>query len=758
MEGETEEKDSKRVEVMNKVTEFEAKLNGIIQDRSCSTTNPFIKNLADFVYYYIPEYENLFKYFLLSETIKAIIEVSNPDIINDIKQTQNIMLLIKSAFEKKKRLFNNVLSEDEKKPKILLYICEIFDNYSINTDQEVLTEFTNKTFGKNGTIPYEEPPTIESQGTSTPKGGEPEEVKVAEEICYINSKKEREIENQLLTDNITKQQISIDVDSIITDQVNRVSRYLISQSKKYSVKQEHKTIEKILNNYTYEYREDVGVSNTATNTSPFVTYMRDTLSDLFKKPNTAFKIITIQSIKTYLINIVRTIVSTLKQNPKPVYSLCLFLLVLLQDSTIKGYINHISSKKEYLFCIREYNKVEYKINNHDKQQSRTPSTYTEYPHYDELETPTLCLCMYIYSYLTRNSSIKPAPFINMESIANKMRHRTVKLYNSINLRFNDIRSSYSNNIESILTALSTNLFPKPPAIGQTGGIKIGLPKLPSVSKVPNVPGALSAPKKSMFKLPSFSKKKEVTPAVESGIDDIKAPVPSEFSKFSPNYEATKLKTGKYIENIKGLVQTKINGMNFSDNIKRRFAADANDLRMTLLYCFFELVDSHFADFLQVLFENDIADVQPIAEPEPNAIASEIAEKENIISAGLYKMFLRKMINDINNSENKINEEILIKYVSMVSEINVSDNSNTQNVIDISRTLQLMKKQKRGGSVRTIRHTRKRRLTSFEGNAKELQRTLFRKSREHATAKYATRKMQTSKMKSIKRQHRSKRKK
>lgn len=705
------EKDNKREEVMNKVSEFEKKLNGIIEDRTCSPTNPFVKNVSDLIYYYIPEYEYLFKYFLLNETVKAIIELSQPDLINEINQTQNISKLLTATFKSNKRLFNSPSTDNDQNPKILWYICEILNNYSVETDSTILNNLKNE-FGQNNatsTTTNENPSSANGENEiQPPNGGASKEAKEAEEVCFVNSKKEREIENQLLTDKITKEQISIDVDGIITDQVNRVSRYLIDQSKRFNKKQERKIIDEILHTYTYNYNEiDTGVSEPS-NAPPFVSYIQKKLKTIFKKPNTSFKVIVIQSIKTYIINIVQTIITTLKQQTHPIYSLCLFLLVLLQDNTIKGYINRISSTREYLFYVRRYNDVRYEIKNHEAQRGESGE---EYPHYADLETPTLCLCISIYNYLKTDVSIKPPSFINLEGIANKLRHQAVSLFNTFKRRIHKkaVPHTNTNPIAPAVAAVSNN-------------------SLIDVPTIPTVGGAIQMPAMKAPKMPSmFSSNKTKTEQLseESDINSIQAPVPSEFSKYSPINQGTKLKTGKYIDSIKGFVQTKINNMNFSDVIKRRFDADANDLRMTLLYCIFELIDTHFCEFLLVLFKNDIADVSPIPKPEPNAIASKIPQKEFIVNDVLYKMFLLKMISDINNPENKLNEEILNKYIYMVSQINTTSSNNTpnikQNTIDIAHTLQIFESKKSGGGNRSTRKRRPKPTTTT--------RTKLRKSKK-----------------------------
>jgi hypothetical protein len=84
-----------------------------------------------------------------------------------------------------------------------------------------------------------------------------------------------------------------------------------------------------------------------------------------------------------------------------------------------------------------------------------------------------------------------------------------------------------------------------------------------------------------------------------------------------------------------------------------------------------------------------------------------------------------MISDINNPENKLNEEILNKYIYMVSQINTTSSNNTpnikQNTIDIAHTLQIFESKKSGGGNRSTRKRRPKPTTTT--------RTKLRKSKK-----------------------------
>lgn len=712
-----EEKDKNKEAIMANVAEFQTTLNAIIKDRSCSDKNPFIHNLTNLIYYHIPDYEYLFKYHLLKETVEQILlsptgeSPTGESLLKKLRKKENIKRLLQAEFDKGSGIFTNPTSDAEKNPKILWYICEIFHNFRVETDPEELNVLFNTTFSETASPPP--PPSVVHNNNNNnlpiyPTGGTPkDEAEIEDELCFINSKKEREVEQQLLTNNVSKEQILADVDSIINTQVNRVSKYLFIQSKKYSKKQEKRTIHKILHNYEYEYTEDVDDDPTKkdntpaqekdTSTQPQPTnslneIIKSSITQMFHRPNTSIKIIIIQNIKTYLIGIVKTIISAVKSRANSRYSFCMLLLSLLQDSTIKGYINRIGSSADYLYYLLEYKKLRYKIDLFNKQNTKNNTTET-YLDYNKLEVPAFCLCGFIYHYLSTNPTIKPPPFINVEGLANKIEYTNYSLLNSIKTRMFDRIQRYKDFV------LSTVPF--------------------TISSQTNLGGALtvpkvSDPKKKMSALPNmpFGKKKantnEISQQVISESITEKTLVPSKFSKYSPINESTKTKTGKYILSIMGVVQNEINNMNFSDSIKIRLNADADDLRSTLLYCIIELVDNTFSDFLNRLFENDMLDVQPIPTPETPPVSAKIPPKEMIISHALYRLFFLKMVKDMNSDENKVSEEILHRAIQMVSDINTgTDNTPNikNNTTDIARTLLFMRKQKGGG--RNRRYTKKR---------------------------------------------------
>jgi hypothetical protein len=704
-----EEKDANKETIMANVAEFQTTLNAIIKDRSCSDKNPFIHNLTNLIYYHIPDYEYLFKYYLLKETVEQILRSPTGEpLLENLRKKENITGILQAEFTKRSSIFTNPTSDAEKNPKILWYICEIFHNFRVKTDPDELNMLFKTTFSE--TAPAIVNNNNNNNQTISPTGGTPkDEAEIEDELCFINSKKEREVEQKLLTNNVSKEQILADVDSIINTHVNRVSKYLFIQSKKYSKKQEKRTIHKILHNYEYEYTEDVDdeptkKDNTATQEEKNPPQPTNSLNEIIKtsiiqmlhKPNTSIKIIIIQNIKTYLIGIVKTIISAVKSRANSKYSFCMLLLALLQDSTIKGYINRIGSSADYLYYIREYKKLRYKIDLFNKQNTKNNTTAT-YLDYNELEVPAFCLCGFIYHYLSTHPTIKPPPFINVEGLANKLEHANYSLMNSIKTRMFDRIQRYK---DFVLSTVPSTFYPQK----DRGGART-IPKMPAFPKTP------------------FGKKQaktnEISEQVISEAITEEAPVPSKFSKYSPINESTKTTTGKYILSIMGVVQNEINNMNFSDSIKIRLNADADDLRSTLLYCIIELVDNTFSDFLNRLFENDMLDVQPIPTPDPPPVSAKIPSKEMVISNTLYRLFFLKMVKDMNSNENKVSEEILRRAIQMVSDINTGTYNAPNiknNTTDIARTLLFMRKQKGGGRTRR-RYTKKRRHTKSRKSKK-----------------------------------------
>jgi hypothetical protein len=255
--------------------------------------------------------------------------------------------------------------------------------------------------------------------------------------------------------------------------------------------------------------------------------------------------------------------------------------------------------------------------------------------------------------LNNNPTIKPPPFINIEGLAKKLEHNTDSMFNSIS---RGIRRTFTQSLNPFST-ITSNTPTLPPTQLKKGGLSLKLP---------------------------FGKKTPAEKPVTNVAD--KAPLPARISKFSPLNEATRTATGQYIDSIKGALQVKINAMNFSNSIKMRFEADANNLRTTLLYCVIDLFDKSFYMFLNKLFEKDILEERPKPPPEPNAVSAKIPIKDLIVNDVIYRMFLLKMIADINDEKNKVNEEILHKYVTMVSDINSDDIDELSNLPSLKATV------------------------------------------------------------------------
>lgn len=240
-----------------------------------------------------------------------------------------------------------------------------------------------------------------SSGTDTPETPEdaknPEDAKKpedADKTCFINTKRDNKLKKTLQKNNVTKMMIKREVGHVITDEIDKLSKLVLSEksfnrvllkSKNPEDKSKIKMIktvqDKVLHNYVFMIKQN-----------------DPKYGDIYAK---SFTIQILQNIKLYLINIAKSIVVKAKEHS--IYGLNALLLTLLQDNGIKGFILTIGRTEQYHIYTKEL------------------KHYKRIQNVQKVELNAIACLTYIYHNIATNPKIESVNGIDLKRTHNYMK-------------------------------------------------------------------------------------------------------------------------------------------------------------------------------------------------------------------------------------------------------------------------------------------------------------------------------------------------
>ena len=384
-------------EITNKTEKFGRYFLSNITRTTCMDKNPFIDNLSEYIGNYIPQFECIFKYHLLLETLSAILLGGTVSLFPSDKKektftyTQKNLILFLSGILKTPGMYNK---EAE--------LSKIYDeSFSISNNQDTSNGNTALE-----SIP-EEDEEEEDEGSFDGGGGngdeeEEEEDEIKDDVetkCYITTKRITRVKEMFTTDNVSNVTVQRDIGNIINGEITKISKKVLSEKwfdgellkpvhNKSQVKLLKKEKDNLLNNHIYKSKPN---------------------SDLYSKTLT---LNILQNTKLYLIKTAKLIVDKAKQSTNKDI-LVVLLLTLLQDSTIVGFIKTIQRSKKYTKSYDGFIS--------DAKASKT------YIGVDKIIVKWLNA---IYTAIKNNPTIKSSGWVDLEYTYNYMKR--------LNLRFQKI--------------------------------------------------------------------------------------------------------------------------------------------------------------------------------------------------------------------------------------------------------------------------------------------------------------------------------
>jgi len=462
-----------------------------------------------------------------------------------------------------------------------------------------------------------------------------------EKTCFINTKRDLKLKQTLLKDNMLKFNIKKEVNRAITDEIDKISQLVLNEktlnnvllkSKNPEDKPKIQTIKSIKNKLLHNH----------------VFIVKKDKPEYVELYTKSFTIQILQNIKLYLINIAKTIVNTSKEHSA--YGLPVLLLTLLQDNGIKGFLLTIERSKQYAIYIKEL------------------QTYKRIQDIPKLELNAIACLTYVYYNIASNPKIKSSSVIDLQRTHTYMQ----KLNNGLIQKYFPGRSD---------TDMATNRL-----------VKGGTPELGSMANLPGVG--------SMANLPGVGSMTDMTSAM-SGLANIDSPalanhvVKQKVSSYlDPQNRYVETVVKDYVGSVISSVKKKVYTYDLYKYVKTRMNTDADELRITLLFCVLEMFkENSFRLFLnKLLQENDIlkqpGDATPPPPPQANPDDSKLIANDVIMN-----LFLQKLTDDLNNPENKFSEEVTSKYTNLIT--GISTPKDTEN--EIAKALRINIKKTGGGT-------------------------------------------------------------
>jgi len=657
--------DNELDKIYDKVAEFSEIFKGIIQDKSCMDTNPFIDNVSKYIGNYIPSFEYVFKYHLLFETILSILSSTGSPKQSFIEQFNAIYTAraekpppIKSMEEIRKirpdlvvEILNTIVNSPDSlditlfnKPSpdspnsvrpetqtaMLSYIVNILESINRLTNDAELTDIYEACFPKKpsgggddaksilGKLnPFGKSKTKPSTLASALPGNPISTIADAtqnpmESLSNIKELVEpaKETENPQKTEDPQKKEDPDRTCFINTKRDNNLK----------------KTLQK--NNVTkMMIKREVGkvITDEIDKLSKLVLSEKSFNRVLLKSKNPEDKS-KIKMIKTVKDKLLHNYVFMIKQNdPKygDIYAKS-FTIQILQN--IKLYL--ISIAKSIVAKAKEHSV--YGLNAllltllQDKGikgfiltigRTEQYHIYTkELKHYKRIQKPksielTAIACLtYIYHNIATNPKIVSSNGIDLKRTHNYMKQLNIGLF----------RKYFEGGVLSMTDMTSS----------MRGLVNTEMPEIANHT--------------------------------------VKQPV-SSYLNPQNRYVETVIKD--YVGSVISSVKKKVYTYDVYQYVKGRLSVDADDLRTTILVCVLEMFKGKsFRMFLnKLLQDNDI-----LKQPKDTATSTsqEASKSDNDLVANdvIFKLFLKKLTEDLNNPANKFSAEVVGKYTNLISGI------------------------------------------------------------------------------------------
>ena len=344
----------------------------------------------------------------------------------------------------------------------------------------------------------------------------------------------------------------------------------------------------------------------------------------------SFTIQILQNIKLYLINIAKTIVNTSKEHSA--YGLPVLLLTLLQDNGIKGFLLTIERSKQYAIYIKEL------------------QTYKRIQDIQKLELNAIACLTYVYYNIASNPKIKSSSVIDLRRTHTYMQ----KLNNGLIQKYFPGRSNTDRATSRLVN----------------GGT------LPGVGSMTDMTSAMSG-------LANIDSPALVNHVVKQKVS----------SYLDPQNRYVETVVKDYVGSVISSVKKKVYTYDLYKYVKPRMNTDADELRITLLFCVLEMFKGNsFRLFLNKLLQENAILKQP-GDATPPPPQADPDDSKLIANDVIMNLFLQKLTDDLNNPENKFSEEVISKYTNLIT--GISTPKDTEN--EIAKALRINIKKTGGGT-------------------------------------------------------------
>jgi hypothetical protein len=148
----------------------------------------------------------------------------------------------------------------------------------------------------------------------------------------------------------------------------------------------------------------------------------------------------------------------------------------------------------------------------------------------------------------------------------------------------------------------------------------------------------------------------------------------------------------YVGSVISSVKKKVYTYDVYQYVKPRLTVDADDLRTTILFCVLEMFKGKsFRLFLNKLLQNNDILKQPAnnSQTTPQTSAS---DNDFVANDIIFKLFLHKLTDDLNNPVNKFSAEVIGKYANLISGIGTPKDTEDE----VAKALQANVRKTGGG--------------------------------------------------------------
>lgn len=146
------------------------------------------------------------------------------------------------------------------------------------------------------------------------------------------------------------------------------------------------------------------------------------------------------------------------------------------------------------------------------------------------------------------------------------------------------------------------------------------------------------------------------------------PEPTVSSYMDPQNDYVESVVKDYLVSITSSVKTKIYEYDFYSSVKFRLKADADELRVAILVCVLEMFkgDSFSMCLNKLLKQNEV--LTGSTDNNQSGMTHDLNDNQLLTNDIIYNLFLQKLKEDLNNPINKFRVEVIGKYANLISEI------------------------------------------------------------------------------------------